>query len=604
MNETEEIKNRLPIEQVVGSYVPLKKAGRIYKACCPFHNEKTPSFTVSPDRGIYKCFGCDEGGDIFDFVMKIEGLSFPEALELLAEKAGVTLEKKHPSTPTSGDNSQPQTKKSRLFQLNKFAALLWHTILTKHPKAQDALNYLINERGLNKESIQAFNVGYSPYGNTTENELIKHGFNKNEISLAGNPNKMQDRITFPISDITGQVVGFTGRLLELKDDPKTHASRGPKYWNTPETPVFIKSRAVYALHLAKNSIQDNDLILMAEGQMDVITLHQHGYNNAVASSGTALTEQQLLLLRRFSDNIALAYDQDKAGIATTKRAIELALSLEMNPFVVVVPNGKDPAECLQKQPEAWKKAYENRMPFMKWLIDQILLEISPDSSQLDPFKKKEAAKQILPWLAKILNPIELADWIHFIAAKLQTGEENIRAALDKISQTEKNYSKTANFYKEEDRSQAPQSSSQTNTRPVPTFNKLESAFAISLFFPQIIPIVEKDSTIPEALITPFIKRTFELWPIAKENPAKFNQHLKEKVDKKFLLEAEERVTAYNQIELDAGQALEEFLIIVQNAKSNLRDEEKNRISKKIAEAQAMGNIEEVKALFKELQNLL
>ncbi|MCC2631957.1 MAG: dnaG, partial [Patescibacteria group bacterium] len=343
MNETDEIKARLPIEQVVGSYIPLKKAGRIYKANCPFHGEKTPSFTVSPDRGIYKCFGCGEGGDIFDFVMKLDGLSFPEALELLAERAGVKLEERKPSSDNSHGPAMAASGKQRLFQLNAFTAKLWHTLLMQHPKTEMARTYL-HERGLQDETIAAFEIGYAPLGNVTSGELRKAGYANQEVAQAGDPSKFQDRIVFPIADITGKVIGFTGRLLELPDDPKNGTNRGPKYWNTPETPLFVKSRALYALHLAKKAIQSEDLVILAEGQMDVTMLHQAGFTHTVASSGTALTKEQIQMLGRFTTNIAFAYDQDKAGIDATKRGVELVLAAELNPFVIVVPHGKDPAD--------------------------------------------------------------------------------------------------------------------------------------------------------------------------------------------------------------------------------------------------------------------
>ncbi|MBU6389364.1 DNA primase [Patescibacteria group bacterium] len=582
MTETEQIKDRLPIEQLIGSYVPLKKAGRIFKACCPFHNEKTPSFTVSPERGIFKCFGCGEGGDIFDFVMKIDGLTFPEALNLLAERAGVELPKNRPENqPTKGT-----VPKERLYQVNAYAAKLWHTILTKHPKAETARAYLAG-RGVSDETIRQFGIGYAPFGTTTALALKKAGFSVDEVAKAGEPTRFQDRITFPIADITGRTVGFTGRLLESPTDPSSRANRGPKYWNTPETPLFIKSRTVYGLHLAKRAIQDEDTALLVEGQMDVVMLRQAGYANAVASSGTALTPEQVRLLGRFSQNIAFAYDQDSAGIEATKRGMELVLAAELNPFVIVVPKGKDPAECLQKDPELWKEAYQSRQPFMSWLIDQSIAE----RPELTPSRKKELVRELLPWIARIRNEVEQTDWVRWLATRLQTEEAHIRTALKRLDRPSKPADAAPNA--------APVASGETG--------KAELAAALLLAFPIIYPQVKDQiSDLRLEPTTPFLSLILPI--LEQTGSAPLSEHLagslNEEERKTVSLRVQELLHVYDEVELDPAQAMEEFFLIARRLRSDAKEQAKARLAKEISLAQQMNDTVKLQALFSELKNLL
>lgn len=570
MQDTDEIKARLPIEQVVGKYVPLKKAGRVFKGLCPFHNEKTPSFTVNPERGIYKCFGCGEGGDIFDFTMKLEGLRFPEALHLLAEQAGVELsqENNHPPDPAA-------PRKDRLFAVNSFVAKLWNVILTSHPKAAEARAY-IQSRGLLPETVSRFQIGLAPAGSTTSQSLQQHGYQPAEIQAVGDPTRFQNRIIFPISDITGRTVGFTGRIFTESD------AKVPKYWNTPETALFNKGRTVYALHLAKTAIQEQDLALLAEGQMDVVMLHQAGYNNAVASSGTALTSEQLRLLARFSRNIAFAYDGDKAGTQATKRGLELALAEELNPYVITIPGGKDPAESLQNQPELWQKAYTEKQPFMRWLLDQVL----EDPASLTPQRKKEAAAALLPWLKQVKSPVERRDWGRLIAAQLQIDERDldlsIKSTLSKII--------------------SPQA---VKTELSPSQQRAQTALALILANPDTYPHAR--TRIPELRMIPateFLQAVLTGLDLEKESLAESWSATEPDLQKQYFLQAEEILSPYQNVELTPTEALTEILSLLQRLRSDNLEDTKTRMAERINQAQASGNLEAVQALLRELKELV
>lgn len=571
MQDTDEVKARLPIEQVVGKYVPLKKAGRVFKGLCPFHNEKTPSFTVNPERGIYKCFGCGEGGDIFDFTMKLEGLSFPEALMLLAEQAGVEL---------SAENSRPADpgapRKDRLLALTAYAAKLWHTILTSHPKAEAARQYVAS-RGLLSETLAKFQIGLAPSGPVTIQSLAKQGFSEAEAKAAGDPARFQNRIVFPISDITGRPVGFTGRLFA--DAPAT----APKYWNTPETPLFVKGRIVYALHLAKASIQERDLAILAEGQMDVVMLHQAGFTNAVASSGTALTADQLRLLARFSRNVAFAYDGDKAGIEATKRGLELALAEELNPSVITITGGKDPAEALQGSPELWDQAYEGRQPFMRWLLAQA----TDSASDLTPQRKKEVSAQLIPWLARVKSPVERRDWRRLVAAQLQIDEGDLESGPNTapVKQTAAPSFLSSSLSADQRRG--------------------ETALALLLAHPDTYAYVrEQIAELDRLPSTPFLAGILPCLDLKRDSLTEAWSSADPPTQKQYLLQAEEVLKPYQNVELTAAEALTEILSLLQRLRSDGRETAKASMAERIKAAQASGDTDAVRALLEELKQLV
>ncbi|MEA3249663.1 MAG: DNA primase [Patescibacteria group bacterium] len=415
----EEIKNRLDIVEVIGDFMQLRKAGTSFKAPCPFHQEKTPSFFVSQDKQIWHCFGCGEGGDMFSFVMKIEGLEFPDALRLLAEKAGVKLERR----PDDGQRSE----KRRLYEVNGLAAKLYHKILLESPKAEAAREY-VKCRALSDETVENFMLGFSPDSwEATSSFLKERDFNEQEIFNAGlavksergtgQYDRFRGRLMFPIFDVNGEVIGFTGRIMPGADgkDPD-----GPKYVNTPQTLIYNKSRALYGINLAKQDIRKQRSVVVVEGNMDVISSHQAGVRNVIASSGTALTDDHLTVLKRFADRVVLSFDDDAAGENAARRGIDSAVAAGFAVRVLRLPEGvgKDPDDCIRKDVELWKKAIEDAVPYMAWYT-----EIASERTDFgDGESKRRSADELLREVAKIPDPVERSHWVTKAAQLFSTPE--------------------------------------------------------------------------------------------------------------------------------------------------------------------------------------
>lgn len=358
----EEVRARLNIEDVIGEYVQLKRAGRSFKGLSPFSGEKTPSFYVSPEKQIWHDFSSGRGGDVFSFVMEVEGLDFRQALELLARKAGVEL------SLYQGKGSQDLAKrKKRLYEANELATKYFQQNLLGN---QRALNYVFKQRKLSKKIVQEFRLGYAP---DTKDALVsfmkKRGFTPDEIRDAGLTNRFggdlyRGRMMVPLMDGAGQVIGFTGRII--RDEPGA-----PKYLNTPQTLLYDKSRHVFGLSQAKESIRMADRAVVVEGNLDVVSSHQAGVEMVVATAGTAMTEQHLQALNRLASQICLAFDGDKAGVAATERAIPIAQTVGVELLIVTLPEGsKDPDELVQKDPALWVKVINNAEPVVDWIISQ------------------------------------------------------------------------------------------------------------------------------------------------------------------------------------------------------------------------------------------
>lgn len=419
MNEIEEIKSRLNVADLIGQYLTLKKAGTNFKTNCPFHQEKSPSFMVSPEKQIWKCFGCGKGGDIFEFIMEMEGLNFREALELLANRAGVELK----TTKTKQEYTQEKDTKTKIYQINKLSAQVFAKILLASNIGKKALDYL-KDRGLKIDTIKNFEIGFAPANNILEDFLFKRGFNKSDLRQAGGPERFQNRIMFPIFDIMGNVVGFSGRALNKGQEPK--------YINTPETPIYYKSRVLYGLDKARQEIKLQNKSLVVEGQMDVVMSHQAGVKIAVASSGTALTREHLAILARYSENIIFAFDQDQAGKEATKKSLKLVIGQDMNVKIVVLPNAfKDAGEAIAKDENIWVEAVDKALPAIEWYFKLAFDQFSSDKN-LTAEDKKKIAKEILPVINIVPNEIEKSHYIQLLAKKLQVDQKIIEQVLEKI----------------------------------------------------------------------------------------------------------------------------------------------------------------------------
>lgn len=358
----EEVRARLNIEDVIGEYVQLKRAGRNFKGLSPFSGERTPSFFVSPDKHIWHDFSSGKGGDIFSFVMEVEGMDFRQALELLARRAGVDL-----SLYQNSGSQELAKRKKRLYQAHELAATYYQKSLLSN---QHALEYVFKKRGLNKKVVQDFRIGYAPDNpNALTDFLAKKDFTSEELKAAGLTNRFggdlfRGRMMVPLMDGTGQVIGFTGRIIN--DDPSA-----PKYLNTPQTLLYDKSRHVFGLSLAKEAIRKADYAVVVEGNLDVVSSHQADITPVVATAGTALTESHLRALSRLSANIKLAFDGDKAGLAATERAIPIAQTVGVELSIVSLPDtAKDPDELIQQDPKLWQGAIDASEPVVDWVIKQ------------------------------------------------------------------------------------------------------------------------------------------------------------------------------------------------------------------------------------------
>lgn len=412
--ELNEIKQKVDIIDLISGYLPLKKAGRNYRGLCPFHNEKTPSFMVSQELQIFKCFGCGEGGDIFSFVQKIEGLDFVGSLRLLAERAGVEL--------TEQKITPQQSRRERILQIHSLAAEFFHFLLLEHAVGKTALEYLTG-RGLTKENIKKFGLGYSPRSwDSLGNFLLKKGYSLSETLSSGLVvqreggrgfyDRFRGRAMFPIRNVGGQTIGFSGRVIDSKDEPK--------YLNSPETDIFKKSEILFGIDLAKGTIKKENLAIIVEGQTDMITPFLAGTKNIVACLGTALSWPQLQLLHRFTENVSLCFDTDLAGDTAARRGIELAEEFGLTVRIISLPDQfKDPDECVRKKPEAWKKAVKEA----ESVYDFIFSSAQRKYDLKDPVAKKKFAGEILPVLSSITNEIIRSHYIKKAAALLEVTEE-------------------------------------------------------------------------------------------------------------------------------------------------------------------------------------
>lgn len=358
----EEIRSRLNIEDVIGEYVQLKRAGRNFKGLSPFSGEKSPSFFVSPEKHIWHDFSSNKGGDVFSFIMEVEGMDFRQALDHLAKKAGVDM-----TQYENKGSAEISRKRKRLQEANELAAQYYQHSLLKNPHA---LEYAFKKRGLNKQIVGDFKIGYAPTsGDALVQFLTKKGFSKKELADAGLTNRFggdmfRGRMTVPLMDATGLTIGFTARILT--DDPNA-----PKYLNTSQTFIYDKGRHVFGLSQAKQAIREHDYAVIVEGNLDVVSSHQAGVHQVVATAGTAMTEHHLRALRRFTGNVRLAFDGDKAGLAATERAIPIASSVGVDLTIISLPDGfKDPDELIQKDAALWQKAIDAAAPAVEWVLGQ------------------------------------------------------------------------------------------------------------------------------------------------------------------------------------------------------------------------------------------
>lgn len=450
------IKDRLGIVDVVSGYLKLQKAGANFKAPCPFHNEKTPSFFVSPERQVWKCFGCGKGGDIFTFIKEIEGVEFPEAIKILALRAGIELE--------TFDHAINDSK-NRLYQICELAARFFEKQLNYSNVGQQAVEYLKN-RGLKEATINKFRLGFSP---NTWDSLTKYlrnsGFTDKEIIDAGMAikrepaaishqpsagiyDRFRSRIMFPVLDVNSRVAGFTGRLFETDQDNSQftiHNSQMEvaKYINTPQTLIYDKSRILYGLSHSRSDIRKKDSCLLVEGNMDAIMSYQVGVTNVIASSGTALTPTHLSILKRYSNNLNFCFDNDSAGVLATKRGIAMALGQGFNVKIVSIDDKecKDPADYIIKYDKnslnpssqdnlgqnviGWDNVVSKAKPIMEFYFDKAKEDYKPDSAE----SKKGFILAVAPYIKRLVSNVERSHWLTQLSYLLRVREDAIEADI-------------------------------------------------------------------------------------------------------------------------------------------------------------------------------
>jgi DNA primase len=421
MDQVEEIKQKTDIVSLVGERVKLVRAGRNFKALCPFHSERTPSFMVSPELQIFKCFGCGKAGDVYSFLEEFDGMEFPDALNYLAKRAGVKLE------PFRKDKDYQ--KKERLREINHLASEYFHYLLTSHKVGERARRYL-GERGIRKPAIETFKLGFA---SESWDGLIRYLVGKKRYKLEellevglvvkgrkGDYDRFRNRTIFPLRDVRGNVLGFAGRIMPGGDEERA------KYINSPETVLYHKSDHLYGLHENRATIKKKDQVVVVEGEFDAISSWQAGLKQVVAVKGTALTEGQIKLLRRYTRNVALALDADTAGDAATKRGIALADAALLNIKVTLLSGGKDPDQIAQDNPKKWRQLVEKATSVYDFYIKSARRRFDVASG----LGKKRISEELMPVLSKITNAVEQAHYIKKLAQLLDVSSE---AVVDEVN---------------------------------------------------------------------------------------------------------------------------------------------------------------------------
>ena len=424
-SQVQQVKAQTDILQLIGERVQIKKSGRSFKGLCPFHGEKTPSFFVSPELQTFKCFGCGEHGDVISFVQKYEGLTFPEALESLAERAGIELEHR--------GISKEDSKRKRSLELLQLASEYYAYLLTSHKVGKQGLAYL-RGRNVTNQSIQDFRLGYSlDSWEAMQHYLVKRkGFHLKELievglvipSSRGGYDRFRGRVMFPLRTYAGKVVGFSGRLLDTE-------AKEAKYINTPETPYYHKRELLFGMSLAKKAIREQDRVVVVEGEMDVISSFQAGAKETVAVKGSALTEQHVQLIRRLTRNMVLALDADQAGQEAILKGIKLAEEQGMNMRVIQLVGGKDPDELIRSSATTWKNMIRSAVSVYQYYIDLALARHDASTGQ----GQKQITQMIAPVFSKIENKVERSFYVRKLADVLGVNADVLDAEIVRVGMT-------------------------------------------------------------------------------------------------------------------------------------------------------------------------
>lgn len=591
MNDVDEVKSRLDIVDVISGYVPLKQTGKSFKGLSPFKTEKTPSFIVSPDKNIWHDFSSGKGGDVISFVMEMEALSFPEALEMLAKRAGVKL------TPRSGSSQTNASHKTKLYDACQSAMAYFHLCLSKNEKAKE---YFIKTRGLSSATIKNYKLGYSPDSwESLTNYLTKKGFKVEELITAGlcvegkqgkgAYDLFRARVMFPVFDAQARVVGFSARILG--------SEKTAKYINTPQTPIYNKSEAIYGLAQAKEAIRQADLAVVVEGNMDVVALSNAGFGNVVASSGTALTQLQLKQLARLTGNIAFCFDSDEAGIAATLRAIDIAATMDVKIDIISLQGAKDPDELLKKGKAEWQKAVEGA----KYAPDYLIAIAKDKYGTTTAPGKKQFIKFITPMLLSLRDDIESQHYIKVVAQLLDTTEESIgKVVLAKAQATPSTPPQANPDIQTDIDSQADPTNSPSEKRRLTRQEKLEQILLeLCLAFPENI------SSLDDLDLEQSSELHRSIFEVLKKSPkAKFATVLKALPKEENYVKILSLRGEQNYADLTAHDIrLEAFTQVARIQEIN-RQKAKHHLARQLSEAEADGDTKKTKQLLRDYQALL
>jgi len=600
MSEIEEIKSRLDIVEVIREYMPVKPAGASFQALCPFHNEKTPSFTISPDKQVWHCFGCSRGGDIFSFVMEKDNLSFVEALRLLAKKAGVVLK---------GQDSHDYSQRNRLLDIMELAAKYYSHIFWTETGL--AFRDYLSSRGLSEDTMKSWQIGCSQNSWDSLYNFLKtrpkegKKFTDDEIFLAGltvkkSPDKggrgyydrFRDRIIFPISDLSGNPIAFTARV----NPDKEQTEKMGKYINSPQTKVYDKGRVLFGLDKAKAAIRTEDLAIVVEGQMDVITCHQHGFKNVVASSGTALTTEQVALIKRFTQNIALLFDMDKAGQLAADRGIREALAQEMNIKIIILASGKDPAEALNRDSDEFRRAVEAAKPMMEYYFEKVTAGL--DLEQME--NKRSVSEKMFGMIQLIGSKTEQGYWLKKMSEALSFFEPDTREQFSKWQ--------VKNGVLPEGGQRAVKSSVPEPSLAISREDRLgERLIAILVRFPEFINYATgsfEPEELSNSLISEFYRKLIIYYnKAASLDYEDFRFYLQQEGIERQLLDKLVLLGERDFYSFSQEEAKKELVNVITDLKLAYKHNKMKRIQQAIIKAEKAGQTDRLSELMEDLKNL-
>jgi len=583
LSPVEEIKQRLNLVDLIQEYVKLTPAGVNFKARCPFHNEKTPSFYVSSEKQIWHCFGCGLGGDHFEFIKRMENLEFPEALRILAAKANVKLDYKNPEFTS---------RKTKLVDLCQEIATFWQLKLNNDPSAEPARSYLL-QRKVGKAAQEEFILGHAAESwDEAIRNLQNKGYSLLEINQAGisvsnekgRPyDRFRNRLMFPIKDANGNIVGFGGRKMK-EEDP------GGKYINSPQTDIYNKSEILYNLYQAKSEIKRLDYAILVEGYMDVLACHQAGTKNVVAVSGTALTEGQIKILKRYTNNIMIAFDADAAGTLANLRGIDLAWQAGCNVKVIHLTGGKDPDEIIKSDKDKWRQLVLKAENFMDYIFTVTFQSL--DLTRID--HKKKAAQRLLKIIAKLGDEVERAHYLKKLAKELDVSPEPLTRVLERIQTN----------------SQVPADQTVAVSPLLRTINQeqmlLERLICLLFKFSSQIPVISQLLE-PELIAEEWYQEVYKKLIIYYNKNQSFDSSgfLKEfPEEKKGLLNKIMLLAETDEIEDKPAVIKQEFSQLINRLKKHHFNQELKKLSQQIAQAEKAKNEEQVKNLSKEFSRIM